>query len=341
MFRFEHPTHLYALGLIPVLIIFFYFAQRTRRRALSRFGQEHLVKQLMPEVSKLKHTLKFILLVLVFTLLIIAWANPQLGTKKEKVKKKASDIMVALDISNSMLSDDIKPNRLERARAFTLDLIRELRGERLGSIVFAGNAYLQMPLTTDYAAAAMFVKSANPDQAPTQGTAISEAIDIAEMAFSKEAKNHKVLIVISDGEDHEIDAVAHAKEAHENGLLIFTIGVGTTEGGFIPMRFGSTEDYKRDENGQPVRTAINETMMKDVAKAGGGDYFNIANTNGIIEALKSRIEKVEKRELEVRSYSEYESYFQWFLFPAIIILVIEFMIPYRKDTWEKKDIFKI
>jgi Ca-activated chloride channel homolog len=341
MFRFEHPTYLYALALIPVLTLFFYFTRRARRKALLRFGEENLVKQLMPQVSNLKHPLKFGLLMLAFALIIVAWANPQLGTKREKVKKRASDIIVALDISNSMLSDDVKPTRLERARAFSLDLVRELRSERIGTIVFAGNAYLQMPLTTDYAAASMFIKSANPDQAPTQGTAISEAIDIAELTFSKDVKNHKVLIVISDGEDHEIDAVAHAKEAQENGLLIFTIGVGTTEGGLIPTEFGGTQDFKRDETGQPVRTKINEEMLKEIAKAGGGDYFNIANTNGIIPALKNRIEKVEKRELEIRSFSEYESYFQWFLLPAILILIFEFTMPYRKSRWEEKDVFKI
>jgi Ca-activated chloride channel homolog len=341
MFRFEHPTYLYALGLIPILTLFFYLTRRARKQALLRFGDSDLVKRLMPQVSMLKHPLKFSVLMLVFTLLTIAWANPQWGTKRDKAKRKASDVIIALDISNSMLANDVQPTRLERARAFTLDLVQALKGERIGSIVFAGNAYLQMPLTNDYTAAAMFVKSANPNQAPTQGTAISDAIDIAEKAFGKEAKNHKVLIVISDGEDHDSEAIARAKEAHENGLLIFTVGVGTAEGGLITADFGGVTDYKRDENGQPVRTKLNEQMMRDLAAAGEGDYFNIANTNGVIAALKNRVDKVEKRELEVRSFSEFESYFQWFLFPALVILVIEFMMPYRKSAWEERDIFKI
>ena len=235
----------------------------------------------------------------------------------------------------------MQPSRLERARAFSLDLVQALKGERIGSIVFAGNAYLQMPLTTDYSAAAMFLKSANPNQAPTQGTAISDAIEIAERAFGKEANNHRVLIIISDGEDHDSDALARAKQAHEDGLLIFTIGVGTPEGGFITADFGGVIDYKRDENGQPVRTKLNEQMMRDLATAGEGDYFNIANTNGVISVLKNRVDKVEKRELEVRSFSEFESYFQWFLFPALVILILEFMMPYRKSNWEERDIFKI
>jgi Ca-activated chloride channel family protein len=240
-----------------------------------------------------------------------------------------------------MLSDDVKPNRLERARAFTLDLVNALKGERIGSIVFAGNAYLQMPLTTDYAAAGMFFKSSNPDQAPTQGTAISEAIDVAERAFGEKAKNNKVLIIISDGEDHDSEAIARAKEAKDNGLLIFTIGVGSTEGGFMPIDFGGVTDYKRDEKGQPIKTVLNEKMMQDLAEAANGEYFNIATTKNVIEALQNRIEKVEKREMEARSFSEYESYFQYFVLFALLILVIEFVMPYRKSGWEERDIFKI
>ena len=340
MFRFEQPLHFYAFLLIPVLTVFFYLTRRARRQALSRFGESALVGRLMPQVSRLKHSLKFGILMLTFTLIIVAWANPQWGTKREKVKKKASDVIVALDISNSMLSDDLKPSRLDRARAFALDLVRELKGERIGTIIFAGNAYLQMPLTTDYAAAAMFLKSANPDQAPSQGTALSEAIDVAEKAFPEDNKAHKILIIISDGEDQDSDALARAKTAKDNGLMIFTVGVGTEKGGTIPTDFNGIIDYKRDEKGQPIVTKLNESMMRDLAAAGEGEYFNIANTNGIIEALKNRISKVEKRELEVRSFSDYESYFQWFVFGAIVILVVEFMMPYRKSDWEDKDIFK-
>jgi Ca-activated chloride channel homolog len=341
MFRFEHLDHFYALALIPVLTIFFIWMRRKRFKALLRFGETDLVKRLMPQVSNIKHQLKFGILMLVFGLLVIAWANPQLGTKREKAKRKASDVIIALDISNSMLSDDIKPSRLELARAFTLDLVQSLKGERIGSIVFAGNAYLQMPLTTDYAAAAMFIKSSNPNQAPTQGTAISEAIDVAERAFGDKTKGNKVLIIISDGEDHDSEAIERAKLAKENGLIVFTVGVGTTEGGFMPIDFGGSTDYKRDEKGQPIKTKLNEQMLKDLAAAGDGEYFNIANTKNVIDALQNRIEKVEKREMELRSFSEYESYFQYFVSFALLILVLEFMMAYRKSDWEEKDIFKI
>lgn len=342
MFRFEHLTHLYALAAIPVLTLFFYLTRRNRARDVLKFGEFDLVRRLMPQVSLLKHPLKFGILMVAFAFLVIGWANPQWGTKRERAKRRASDVIIALDISNSMLSDDIKPSRLERARAFALDLATALKGERIGFVEFAGNAYLQTPLTTDYAAAAMFIKSANPSHAPTQGTAIADAIAISEKTFGKEAKNHKVLIIVSDGEDHDSDAIDRAKEAHDNGLLIFTVGVGTTEGGMIPVDFGSgLIDFKRDENGQPVRSKVNEKMLTDVANAAEGAYFNLAATTNVVEALKNRVDKVEKRELEARSFSEFESYFQWFIAIALLILVAEFMMPYRKSDWEEKDIFKI
>jgi Ca-activated chloride channel homolog len=342
MFRFEHLTHLYALAAIPVLTLFFYLTRRNRARDVLKFGEFDLVRRLMPQVSLLKHPLKFGILMVAFAFLVIGWANPQWGTKRERAKRRASDVIIALDISNSMLSDDIKPSRLERARAFSLDLAAALKGERIGFVEFAGNAYLQTPLTTDYAAASMFIKSANPSHAPTQGTAIADAIAISEKTFGTDAKNHKVLIIVSDGEDQDSDAIDRAKEAHDNGLLIFTVGVGTTEGGTIPIDFGNgLIDFKRDENGQTVRSKVNEKMLTDVANAGEGAYFNLAATSNVVEALKNRVDKVEKRELEARSFSEFESYFQWFIAIALLILVAEFMMPYRKSDWEEKDIFKI
>ncbi len=341
MFRFEHPNNLYALALIPVLILFFYATRRARQKALLRFGDANLVKRLMPQVSLLKHPLKFWLLMFAFSLLCLAWANPQRGAKREKAKRRASDLIIALDISNSMLSNDVLPTRLQRAQAFALDLVQALKNERIGCVVFAGNAYLQMPLTTDYAASELFIKSANPNQAPTQGTNIGEAIDIAEKTFEQSDRNSKVLVIISDGEDHDQKALDVAKEAHDNGLLIFTIGVGSTEGGFIPLVFNGAEDYKRDEKGEPVRTKLNEQILRDIAQAGEGAYFNLANTRDIPQALKERVDKLEKKEMEIRSYSEFESYYQWFLLPALAILLFEFMMPYRKSTWEGRDIFKI
>lgn len=341
-FRFENADYLYALLLLPIFILLFWFIQKARKNAFAKFGNTTLLSQLMPTYSKYKHTAKFILLLLGLSFLIVGWANPQWGTKKEKVKRKSVDIFIALDISQSMLAEDIPPNRMERARRFSQNLVDKLKGDRLGIILFAGNAYLQMPLTTDYAAAQLFLRSANPNQAPAQGTAISEAIDLAEQSFEEDNKQHKAIIIISDGETHDQDALERAKTAAENGLLIYSVGVGTPTGGFIPTVIGGRSDYKRDKTGNPVKTSLNEAMMQDLSQAGGGFYFNLAasNVDELSSALRNSIDKLEKREFEARVFNEYESYFQYFIAAAILFLIGEFLLSYRKNKWlDKKDLF--
>jgi len=218
MFRFEHAEHLYALGIIPILIVFFLMAWFARKKLLERFADSSLLSTLAPEISRYKHIVKFLLLAIALCFLVIGWANPQWGSKKEKVKRKSADVFIALDISRSMLAEDVRPSRIERARKFATRLVDELKGERIGTIIFAGNAYLQMPLTTDYAAAKLFIRSANPDQAPAQGTAIADAIELAERAFQDDNKHHKAIIIITDGENHDEVAVAKAREANDNGM---------------------------------------------------------------------------------------------------------------------------
>ncbi len=341
-FRFEYGDHLYALLLIPVLILFFLWVQRSRKKALQEFGDTSLLAQMMPLYSKYKHTVKFLFLLLGLSTLIIAWANPQWGTKREKVKQKSVDIFIALDISQSMMAEDIRPNRLERARKFSQQLVNTLKGNRMGIILFAGNAYLQMPLTTDYAAAQLFLRSANPNQAPTQGTAISDALDLAEQSFEEDNKQHKAIIIITDGETHDQETIQFAQEAAKNGLLIYTVGVGTPSGGLIPAVIGGREDYKRDQSGNPVRSALNEKMMQDLADVGNGYYFNLvaSNPDEVSESLKTSIDRMEKREFEARVFNEYESYFQYFIALAILFLGAEFLISYRKNRWlGEKDFF--
>ena len=343
MFRFEFAEHLYALGLVPIMVAFFATAWIARKKALRRFGNLALIERLMPMASSGKHMLKFVLLAVGLLLLIIGWANPQWGTKREKVTRKSVDVFMALDISQSMMAEDISPSRLERAKRFTQNLITALRGERLGTIIFAGNAYLQVPLTTDYAAANLFIKSANTKMAPTQGTAIVDAIDLAARSFEEENKNHKALVVITDGENHDDEALARAREANENGLLIFTVGVGTPEGSFIPTYIGGRLDYKRDQTGNPVKSKLNEEMLKDLADAGDGDYFNLlSGSEAVAEALKQRIESMEKRELEQRVFSRYESYFQYFIGAGLLLLLLEFLLSYKKNRYfEGKDLFGV
>lgn len=342
MFRFEHPDHLFGLLIVPVLVVLYLVFRQLRKRTILKIGNPETVKQMMPGLSSWKENIKFVLVLLGFTFLIVSWANPQWGIKKEKVKRKSIDVVLALDISQSMMAEDIKPSRMERAKKFTQTLIQKLKGERIGLILFAGNAYLQMPLTTDYSAAQLFVKSANTKLAPSQGTAIGDAVDLAEKTFDEENKSHKALIIISDGENHEPNAMEIIQQAGENGLMIFTIGVGTTTPTMIPFERGGRIDYKRDKSGKPVRSALNEEMMISIAENGNGAYFNIAQGSQIIDYLKDRIDKVEKRELEQRVFNEYESYFQLFLIIGIVFLIIEFLISNRRSkVLEGKDIFKV
>jgi len=341
-FRFEYADHLYALLLIPLLILFFLWVQRSRKKAMQEFGNSNLLSQMMPMYSKYKHTVKFILLLLGLSTIIIAWANPQWGTKREKVKRKSVDIFIALDISLSMMAEDIRPNRLERAKKFSQQLVQSLKGNRMGLILFAGNAYIQMPLTTDYAAAQLFIRSANPNQAPTQGTAIGDALDIAEQSFEEDNKQHKAIIIITDGETHDQETLALAEQAAKNGLLIYTIGVGTPRGGLVPAIIGGREDYKRDNTGNPIRSVLNETMLRDLAEVGKGYYFNLASSDPeqVTATLSETIDQMEKREFEARVFNEYESYFQWFLGLGLLFLVAEFLISYKKNRWiGDKDLF--
>lgn len=341
MFRFEHSVYLYGLAFIPILVLFFVATWYYRKRALNRFGNPDLIQQLMPEWSRYKHTVKFILLLSTLSLLIIGWANPQWGSKMEKVKRKGIDVFIALDVSRSMLAQDISPSRLDRSKRFAQNLVGQLKGENLGLILFACNAYLQVPLTTDYAFAHMFVKTANPGMAPSQGTAIGEAVALAEQSFPEENQKHKALIIISDGEDHDGEAVANAARAKENGLLTFTIGVGDSQGSFIPVNQGGRQDYLRDNTGNPVKSQLNEEMLREIASAGGGDYFNLlAGSDEVMKALKVRIDAIEKRELELRSFTEYESYFQYFIGLGLLLLIAEFVLSYRKNRYlGDKDLF--
>jgi Ca-activated chloride channel homolog len=334
MFRFEHPTYLFALLIIPFMMGLFLYATKEKQKALARMGDTHLIEKLLPLSIVASQKQQFKIFILSVGLLILAWANPQrMGSvQQEQIQKKVSDVIIALDVSNSMLATDVEPNRLERARVFALDLVKALKTERVGVIIFAGNAYMQSPLTVDMNAITMFLQSANPEQAPTQGTSISETIDIAEKAFSKDAKSHRVLVIISDGEDHDGEAITEAKAARKNNLWIFTVGVGTKQGGFMPNP-ENPQDYKRDDSGNPIKTIVNEQNLQDIASAGGGAYFNISNTSNVVDALKTYVDKAQKRDIATYNASQdYISYFQWFLFPAFLLLIFEFFLPilYKK-----------
>lgn len=311
------------------------------KRDRSRLSESTLFDQLAPGFSWPRKYLKFALLLLSLAFLFVAWANPQWGNRKEKVTAKSSDIFVALDISQSMMAEDISPNRLERAKRLAINIVSGLKGNRIGLILFAGNAYLQMPLSSDLAAAQIFIQSANTNQAGTQGTAITEAIDLAQRAFEDDVDYQRALIVITDGENHDDVAIAKAKEARGNGLVIFTVGVGTEEGGYVPYEERGREQFKKDKDGVIVKSQLNLDLLRDLADAGSGKYFLIQQGEKIITELKSEIERIEKQEVEQRSFSEYASYFQYFLGFGLLLMLIEYLINNNSSGKVRKSIIDI
>ena len=295
-----------------------------------KLGDLGLIEKLSPMASKTIPWIKFILYTLVLVFTIIALANPQLGGRKEKVKAKSSDVFIALDISQSMMAEDVSPSRLERAKRFTQRLIRSLRGERIGLILFAGNAYLQMPLTSDYAASELFVASANPQQAGTQGTSFADAINMAIDAFEPDANNQRALIIISDGEDHEEAAEAAAENATDQNIVIFTVAVGTEEGSYIPFMNRGREEYKVDEEGNPVLSKVNMPFMADLAYIGGGTFHLVTQEKAAIDDIKTQINRLQKKEVEQESFTDFNSYYQYLLMVAILFLIMEYILPSRK-----------
>jgi len=337
MIRFAHAEYLYALTLLPVLLILFWWAIQMRKRGLSRFGNPLLLEMLMPSVSRYKRTTKFFVAFSAFAILILGAANPQIGTKMEEVKREGVDIIIALDVSNSMKAEDIKPNRLESAKQEISHMIDKFQNDRLGLIVFAGDSYLQLPLTTDYSAARLILSTVDVDVVPIPGTAIGSAIKLAMKSFATGEKKHKVIIIISDGENHEDDAIAAAKDANTEGVIIHTIGMGSPDGVPIPIYEGNTQTgYKKDESGNTVLTKLDEQGMRQIAEAGGGIYIRATNQQDEMDAVFKEIQAMEKKEFGAKVFTEYEDRFQYFLAAAILLLIFEFFISERKNRWMAK-----
>lgn len=329
-FRFQHKIYLWGLAAIVPAIILFLLFQNWRTKNLNRFANSSLLEQLTPEISFDKHLVKFILLALAFEFIVIGFANPQVGTKQEKVKRQGIDVFIALDVSNSMLSEDIKPNRLMRAKNFISNFIDELHNDRLGIIVFAGRAYMQMPLTVDYSAGRMYLKTINTNLVPTQGTDIAEAVNMARENFVQGENKHKALIIITDGEDNEggvDDAVA---DAVKEGVKVFTIGVGTDNGGPIPV--GS--DFKRDESGNIVLSKMNQQMLRDVAQKGNGKYFQLGSGKDEINDIFKELGRVQAKDFEELVFTDFDDQFQWCLAIAAVLLLIEWFISERKFSFK-------
>ncbi|MGA1225762.1 MAG: VWA domain-containing protein [Tamlana sp.] len=337
MYQLEEKIWFWALVIIPVIIILFLVLQFWKYKTQNKFADKELLKKLSPNKSTFKAILKIIVLSLAFLCLTIAMVNPKIGTKLETVKREGVDIVFAVDVSKSMLAEDIAPNRLEKSKQLVTQIINNLASDRVGIIAYAGKAFPQLPITTDYASAKMFLQSMNTDMLSSQGTAINEAIKLATTYFDDEEQTNRVLIIISDGEDHSEQAASVAERSHEEGIRIFTIGVGDVKGGPIPeKRNGIVLSYKKDNQGETVITKLNEETLKNIAEAANGAYINGKNTANVVENIRDILNTMDKTEFEAKQFADFKDQFQWFLGLGIFFLLLDIFLLERKTAWLKK-----
>ncbi len=337
MIRFAHILYLYGLIAIPIIILLFLLMKFWKKRALRTFGDTLILNKLFPDVSNTKIAWKMIIFSLAYAMVVIGIADPQVGTKLEEVKRSGIDIIIAIDVSNSMKCEDIKPSRIERAKQSVSRLIDKLQNDRIGLIVFAGKAYVQLPLTTDFAAAKLLLSTVDCDLIPTQGTAIGNAIELAQKSLVEKEKKYKCLILITDGENHEDDAITAAKAATEEGIVIHTVGMGTVEGGPIPVYQGGVRTgFRKDNEGHVVGTKLDASMMQQLAAAGNGTFVRASNSDDALSTIMKEINRMEKKKYGEKEYSQYEDRFQLFFSAAFILLLIEFLMSERRNKWVAK-----
>lgn len=328
MLRFEDPSYLWLLWLIPVLVLVRLVGWRRRKAKLKRLGDPELLKQLMPNISKYRPTVKFVLMLAALALLIVMVARPQMGSKISHDKRHGIETMICLDISNSMLAQDVAPSRLDKSKMLIENLVDNFNNDKIGLIVFAGDAYVQLPITADYVSAKMFLQNINPSLIQTQGTNIGEAIALASKSFSQQENVGRAIIVITDGENHEEGAQEAAAAANKQGINVFILGIGNTQGAPIPMGDGS---YLKDHSGNTVMTALNEQMCRELAQAGKGEYIHVDNTSDAEKKLNDAIAKLQKGDVTSVVYSAYDEQFQAVGILVILLLIIEICINEIKN----------
>lgn len=334
----DEKIYFYLLFIIPVLILLFVFLQIWKKRTQKKFADFPLLKRLTPDRSDFKSSLKLLLLLLGIASLTLGLVNPKMGTKLETVKREGVDIVFALDVSKSMLAEDIAPNRLEKAKRLVSEIINQLASDRIGIIAYAGQAFPQLPITTDYGAAKMFLQSMNTDMLTSQGTAIDQAIELASTYYDDEDQTNRVLFIISDGEDHsEGSTLGAVEEATEQGIRIFTIGVGKSKGAPIPLKVnGVVESLKKDANGEVVITKMNQQVLEDIADEGNGEYIDGSNTEEAVEFIKEQLNQMDKKEFEAKQFAEYKDQYQWFLGAGLFFLFLDIFVLDKKTKWLKK-----
>lgn len=333
MFRFENPAFLYLLIIVPVIIVIRLLEMRKRKLKLKKFGDLSLLKQLMPDVSSSRKSLKFWLMVAALALFIVMLARPQMGTKISQEKRKGIEVIISLDISNSMRAEDVVPSRLDKSKMLVENMVDNFTNDKVGLVVFAGDAFIQLPITSDYVSAKMFLQNTDPSLIATQGTDLAGAIELSSKSFTQQDNVGRAILIITDGEDHEGGAIEAAEKARKNGIRVFVLGVGSTKGSPVPDGNGG---YMKDNSGQEVISALNEEMCKQVAQAGGGAYIHVDNTSLAQRQLNDELTKLQKGDISSVVYSEYDEQFQAVGILVLILLIIEMLILERKNPFFKK-----
>ncbi len=337
MYELDHPYYFYLMALIPVMVVIYIITELWKRRARKKFGDADLLQQLAPERSPIKPLLKLVLAMLIIASLSVALVNPKVGSSLETVKREGIDVVFALDVSKSMLAEDARPDRLTKAKQIISRTLDRMVSDRVGIIIYAAQAYPQLPITTDYGAARLFLQTVDTEIIPSQGTAIADAIQLATRYFDDETQKNRIVVILSDGEDHEEGFEEAARQASELGIKIYTVGIGTEKGAPIPdLRGGVNIGFKRDMNNEIVVSRLNSGNLKKIAKATDGDYINGKITREAVSSIIETIEQMEKKEFESQVFADYEDQFQWFLGLAILLLVLDIFILERKTQWFKR-----
>ena len=341
MYKIEEPAYIYFFAIIPVIIVIYLFVSSWKKRTQKKFASPALLEKLAPNTSKFKPLLKLLFLLVGISGLIVALINPKMGIKLKTIKREGVDVVFALDVSKSMLAEDIAPNRLEKSKQIISKIIDKLGSDRVGIIIYAGNAYPLLPITTDHAAGKMFLQNASPDMVSSQGTAIDEALNLAKTYYNNDEQTNRFLIIISDGEDHQDGTKQIAQNISNEGIKVFTIGIGTEKGGPIPIKVnGSLIGYKKDRQGETVITRRIPSVLQDIADIGNGRYTDGNKTEMPVKLIADVITNAQKNEFETKQFSDYQDQFQWPLAIALVFLIVDVLLFDRKTKWLKKmDLF--
>jgi len=334
MYQIEEPTYFIYLAIIPAIFVLFLVVLWWKKRTQKKFADSNLIQKLSPEKSTFKSLLKISVVCLSLGFLVISLANPKMGTKLETIKREGVDIVFALDVSKSMLAEDIAPNRLDKAKQIITKIIEKLGSDRIGIIIYAGNSYPLLPITTDHAAAKMFLQNASPNMVSSHGTAISEAIELAITYFDNDEQTNRFLFIVSDGEDHQGNTLEVAQKASKEGIKIYTVGIGTSKGAPIPIRYGGKFDsHKKNSKGEVVITKKKIQVLQDIADKGKGKYINGNRTKEAIDTIEKLLLKAEKSEFETKQFSDYKDQFQWFIGFGLLFLIIDVLLLDKKTKW--------